>query len=355
MKILRIYTRLPPMPGGMEKHIYNLTLEQIKLGHDVRVYFNKGSKITKNDVQISTLPLDSTNPRFTGIILFHFFILIRIFLKRENYDIVHIHGDWSSLVFAKLIQHFSSAKALVFSVHDDINETFVYNHVLSILLKQVDIVFSTGYKAANKIKKIVKTSIFVQPSGINEFFFKPYTKIKKNHKFQVITVANLIPKKNLNLVLDIAKEFKYINFIIVGEGSEKKKLQNRLKNESIKNVKLLGFKSATHIKELLFQSDLFLLTSTKEGTPTAILEAMACGLPIVTSKVGGIENIIKNGINGFVIDSYLKQDYIYVLIKCQAYFLENIGEQNFHHSKNYTWGKATSNITDKCKLLIKGK
>ena len=55
MKILRIYTRLPPLIGGMEIHIAQLTKEQIKLGHDVKIYFNKGIKVTSEDVQVAKL------------------------------------------------------------------------------------------------------------------------------------------------------------------------------------------------------------------------------------------------------------------------------------------------------------
>ena len=141
MKILRIYTRIPPMKGGMEKHIYNLTLEQIKLGHDVHVYFNTGEKITNYDVKIGNKDFSKTKPRFFGIIFFYFLILIKLLLKKHDYDLVHLHGDWSSLVFSKLIKKLSNAKVLVFSIHDDIREGFIYNFIFSLLLKQVDIIF----------------------------------------------------------------------------------------------------------------------------------------------------------------------------------------------------------------------
>ena len=55
MKILRLYTRLPPLLGGMENHIAQLSNEQTKLGHDVTIYFNKGDKVTSKDVQITPL------------------------------------------------------------------------------------------------------------------------------------------------------------------------------------------------------------------------------------------------------------------------------------------------------------
>ena len=78
MKILRLYTRLPPLPGGMENHIAQLTKEQIKLGHEVSIYFNKGNKVTSSDIQVSRVPFYKLRPQFIGVFIFldHFFKFI---------------------------------------------------------------------------------------------------------------------------------------------------------------------------------------------------------------------------------------------------------------------------------------
>ncbi len=345
MKILRIYTRVPPMRGGMEKHIYHLTLEQNKLGHDVTVYFNRGEKITDKDVQITKIPLDATKPRFVGIILFYFLIVIKVLFKKVNYDVVHIHGDWSSLIFSKLIKKLTNANVLVFSIHDDIKENFIYKYIFSVLLKQVDIIFSTGFSAAKKIKLISDKNVIVQPSGINKIFFEPNIKNHNNATMQVITVANLVPKKNLNLVLDIAKELQSINFIIVGDGNEKSRIQKRITNENIDNLKLLGFKTLDEVKTLYCESNLFLLTSYAEGTPTAILEAMKCGLPIVCSNIGGIKELIKENINGNVIDGYIKEDYIKKMLKFDSNLIKKVSENNSLLADRFSWGKVSLKIT----------
>ena len=80
MKILRLYTRLPPYPGGMEKHIAHLTEEQVNLGHDVTIYFNKGSKVTSKDIQVTKLPIYKLKPQFLGLFFFHALVFSRLFL-----------------------------------------------------------------------------------------------------------------------------------------------------------------------------------------------------------------------------------------------------------------------------------
>ena len=72
MKILRLYTRLPPMSGGMENHIAQLTKEQLNFGHDVTIYFNLGSKVSENDVRISSIALSKIKPQFIGVLIYYF-------------------------------------------------------------------------------------------------------------------------------------------------------------------------------------------------------------------------------------------------------------------------------------------
>ena len=72
MKILRLYTRLPPMSGGMENHIAHLTREQLNFGHEVTIYFNLGSKVSENDVKVSHIPISKIKPQFIGVLIYSF-------------------------------------------------------------------------------------------------------------------------------------------------------------------------------------------------------------------------------------------------------------------------------------------
>jgi len=100
------------------------------------------------------------------------------------------------------------------------------------------------------------------------------------------------------------------DFLIVGEGSEKERLQKKAIEKRIHNVKLLGFRNFTEIKDLYAQSNCYLHTSFAEGTPTSVLEAMACGLPIVSSNAGGLNHIIEEDEHGFIINDFDKDKFI---------------------------------------------
>jgi glycosyltransferase involved in cell wall biosynthesis len=108
----------------------------------------------------------------------------------------------------------------------------------------------------------------------------------------ILTVGRLAPQKNLGMVLDIAaavRERRDLRFLLVGEGPEREKLQRRITNEWL-NVRLLGHSG--DIGSLLAAADIALLTSTWEARALVAQEALLAGLPLVSTRVGGIEELV---------------------------------------------------------------
>ena len=347
MNILRIYTKLPPLKGGMEKHIFHLSREQIGQGHRVKVIFNDGEKITPADEKIGYFKLYKIRPQAVGVMLFYGLIGIRFLFDRQSYDVVHIHGDWSALLFATMIKKLVSAKCVVFSIHGTITQSFAHQNLLPKLLRQADLIFSTGYDTAQEITKLTGREVYVQPSGISDVFFEPFDKKFDFQRFMVVTVANLFAVKNIELVFEIAKRLKECDFIIIGDGPEKKRLQDLLAKEKINNVTLAGFKTTPEVKEYYQKSDCYLLTSFAEGTPTSALEAMACGLPIVSSNAGGIGHIVKAYQNGFVLDDFDPNRYADKIkrLKDDPKMRKDIFNNNSLLAREYKWKNVAGRIT----------
>lgn len=117
----------------------------------------------------------------------------------------------------------------------------------------------------------------------------------EGEKIVIGAIANLYPTKGIKYLIEAAKivvtKFPIAKFVIIGEGSERNNLESRIKDLSLeKNFRLLGAVSNT--LEYLSQFHIFILPSVKEGFPYSILEAMAAGLPIVSTAVGGIPEMI---------------------------------------------------------------
>lgn len=124
-------------------------------------------------------------------------------------------------------------------------------------------------------------------------------------RFVIGTIARLAPIKRLDIFLGVAKSMQTlladVQFLIAGDGSELGKLEERARSLQLQNVKFLGFRN--DVRTLLGCMDLFLMTSDHEGMPTAPMEALSAGVPVVARAVGGLPEIVRHGIDGILIDS----------------------------------------------------
>lgn len=138
-------------------------------------------------------------------------------------------------------------------------------------------------------------------------FFKEKYNINNNNK-TIAYVGRLAPEKRIDIFLQCCKHIletnDNINILIVGSGDEENNLRLLSKQLNIdKKVNFIGFISPIDI--VYASIDMLLLTSDTEGTPRCVLEAMSYGVPVVSTNVGGLHEII-NGKNGKLVD---KGDY----------------------------------------------
>ena len=105
--------------------------------------------------------------------------------------------------------------------------------------------------------------------------------------------------KAAKLVLD---KFPKTKFWIIGDGPEKKRLVE-LSKKLIINKNIVFFGLISNIPKILGKMDIFAMTSYSEGLPNALMEAMASGLPVVATNVGGIPELISDGEEGFLVET----------------------------------------------------
>jgi glycosyltransferase involved in cell wall biosynthesis len=120
----------------------------------------------------------------------------------------------------------------------------------------------------------------------------------------VVTVGRLVPQKDLDLFLDAAalliRQDDTIRFAIAGDGPYRLALERAALAHGLgQKVAFLGERS--DVPALLSAADVFWLTSAWEGLPNVVLEAMACGKPVVTRAVGACPEIVAHGVNGFLV------------------------------------------------------
>lgn len=123
----------------------------------------------------------------------------------------------------------------------------------------------------------------------------------------IISVARLLPwkgfKELINLMSALRKEIPDINLVLVGDGPEKENIAKQLKNcEDKDRIKFIPGAEQNKLWQYMEASDLFVLYTGYEGLPHITIEAMMIGLPIITTRVGGNIEVVKNKDNGILVD-----------------------------------------------------
>jgi len=174
------------------------------------------------------------------------------------------------------------------------------------MLKRADAITVTGKKSRQFLLSdgIESSSIYILPNSIDIAIFKSE---KEKKCFDIISLGRLSPEKELKNLLEIVAELKKkrvrIKVGIAGRGFEKENLEKLIRKLSLqKNVELLGF--VDDIVKFYNSGRIFVLSSSTEGLPRTVIEAMACGVPSVASNVGDMEDVIIDGENGFLVNKY---------------------------------------------------
>ncbi len=235
-------------------------------------------------------------------------------------DIIHSHfGPNGKLaVFMKDIGVLDKKTLIITSFYGYDISGYVKNNredVYNFLFKKCDSVIAISKHMKNELIKIgcPEEKIFIQHLGVNPDGFKFKKKAPNSKKIKILTVARMVEKKGLEYSI---KAFsKAINrhkinaeYFIIGDGPLKNKIELLISRLGIKKkVHVLGWRTREEVKNFMKKSDIFMLTSItakngdKEGTPTAILEAMSSGLPIISTFHAGIPEQVKNGVSGILV------------------------------------------------------
>lgn len=153
---------------------------------------------------------------------------------------------------------------------------------------------------AKKNYRVPPERISVVPNFVDIDVFRPIEGIKKK-ELSVIAVGRLRPAKQYDLLIRACAMISNCSITIVGEGTERRSLENLAKDLGI-NLTLPGNVPNKALPAILQEHQLFAITSKWEGHPKALIEAMACGMPCIGTNSDGIRNLIRHGENGVMAE-----------------------------------------------------
>lgn len=247
-----------------------------------------------------------------------------LFRKRKEYDIVHFHGAslplitnilplklYRKKVLAKVaaVQQGTEAGALQ-------GRYSLLGKVLIWMLRKVDCFIATSKEIEGGLlndgydqEKIVRIPNFVDQAVFHPSNEESRKQLRKGLGFSGETIAvftgRLVEGKGIDVLLaawkNVVLEFKNVCLLVLGQGPIENKLKRLCQGLGItKKVRFVGL--VNDVRRYLAMSDLFVFPSFYEGFPNSLLEAMACGLPVISTRIGGVVDVVENRENGVLVE-----------------------------------------------------
>jgi glycosyltransferase involved in cell wall biosynthesis len=230
------------------------------------------------------------------------FIRLKKYMKTEKCD-VYIVFLPITIIMLLMLRRFTSAKIIASERGDPSRYTWVVRKVIKVLAKYANCwVFQTADVKLWYGNAISDSCVI--PNAINQEFIRPRYSGARGKK--IVGAGRLCDQKDFELLInsfaDISNEFKDYSLTIYGEGIKRTELELLAKNRGIEE----RFFMPGYVKSLgkeMEDASVFVLSSKFEGMPNALMEAMALGVPCISTDcpVGGPRYLIQDGINGILI------------------------------------------------------
>jgi len=329
----------------MEQHIASLSAAQRSLGVDVVNVYNTGNT---TDPSVRVLPrvnLQTIARSAVRNAVFYLCASATVRLESDNKkNVLHVHGAWSDFLMSKVLARRLGIDTVAASVHGVLRDS---PWLCRLALSHCNPIFATGIADKEYLENTLQMPVQHLPSAPAEIFFDSEACIA-DRSIDVICVSNLVPKKRVDLVIACAVRRPNLKFVIYGDGSQRSDLENQASRSGCRNIELRGRANREQVAAALRSARVFLLTSTEEGTPTAALEAMAVGLPVVITPSNKYAWLIEDHVNGYVTSSWEVDEITARIDDCLAHEETRLlmGNKNRQVARAHRWSSKGRLVTD---------
>lgn len=307
MKILRVAGDLyPSIIGGFGIHVHELSKWQVKYGNSVTVFTNnqkrlpeleniEGYLVKRFPVRV-TLFGNSISPD----------LIPAIGKARKKFDIIHAHSHLFFPTNVCIASRFIGSSPLIVTSHGLTSasapewlNTLYANTATKISFKIADCILCYTEIEKDKIRKlgIPGEKIRVIHNGVDTSLFSPRKKEGDKKYHQLLWVGRFVPGKGVNILIDafsqVIRDFPNTRLTLVGDGPSRNSIDFQIEHLGLKkNVEIFDHWDNAKLPELYNKSDIFILPSLMEGVPRALLEAMACGIPVIITELPHLQDIV---------------------------------------------------------------
>lgn len=287
---------------------------------------------------------------------------LKIIIENNMYDVIHCHTPVGSVVarMAAKRQQKQGKIKIIYTAHGfhfykgaPLLNWIIFYPVEKYLSRFTDVLIlinNEDYHIALNKKFKAKQIVKLDGVGVDLNKFS-YEKSKKNElrkrfgyspsDFIILYIAEFIPRKNheflLNAITEIREKIPNLKLLLPGKGILLEKIKKQAKTLGLNDIiNFIGY--SKEINNLCNISDLYVTTSHQEGLPISVIEAMACGLPIIASNIRGQNDVIIDGRNGYLYEqNNVKQFCDYILEISNNHFLKDeMTNNNLNDVRKYS-------------------
>lgn len=297
----------------------------------------------------------------------HYFRILTFFFKRD-YDIFYVHYFSMHVPLLWLLMPFKK-KPWVVNVHGtdilvDLMEHPKLNYLAKKVLKKVDLLVVPSLffqqKMLNCYPFFAADKIFISPSGgldLSQFYQD--SNARKNTEIMLGFVSRFDFSKGWKTFLEALQLLRQqqilFRALIIGKGPDEEKIRASLRNSGLVDaVEFIGFVRQTELREHYNRMDVYVFPTYRESLGLTGLEAMACGIPIIGSKISAVETFLEDGRNGFFFEPRDAEDLAQKIIDFKALSEENkkdLGRNARKTAENYERTLVSQNLIAKLKTL----
>ncbi|XP_055389127.1 phosphatidylinositol N-acetylglucosaminyltransferase subunit A [Condylostylus longicornis] len=310
MRICLVSDFFYPNMGGVEEHIFNLSQCLLANGHKVIVITHtyndrKGIRYMTRGLKVYYLPIKVFyNQSILPTIICNI-PLLRHVLLRERIEIVHGHSAFSVLAHETMQIGKLLGLRTVFTDHSlfgfaDLSAVLT-NKFLQICLSTCNHCICVSHigKENTVLRAFVpKEKVSVIPNAVDtaQFTPEPSKRVNANETITIIVASRLVYRKGIDFLADVIPRFKNnsnVHFLIIGDGPKRDLLEETRERANMQScVEMIGAVEHSKMRDLLVRGHIFVNSSLTEAYCMAIVEAAACGLQVVSTKVGGIPEVL---------------------------------------------------------------
>lgn len=301
-----------PNFGGVETHVWCLAQCLMQRGHKVIVVTHRygdrcGVRVMANGLKVYYLPLTVVYDQVVLPTMCCFLPLFRDILHRERIQIVHGHQCVSVMAHEGLLFARSLGYRTCFTDHSlfgfqDLASIHI-NKMLEITLSDVDHVICVSHACRENLSiraRLHPSFISAIPNAVDTTKFMPLSTVSTANdkkRVTVVVLSRLVFRKGIDLLAHViphvCAQSTNVHFVIGGDGPKLLLLEEmREKHQLYDRVEFLGAVPHSEVRNVLSRGNIFLNCSLTESFCIALLEAASCGLFVVSTKVGGVCEVL---------------------------------------------------------------